>query len=176
MSVAGLRYQPDQQWTGPLETERGSYINRGDPQGCHDWEFKTRWRPRPSKPSDAGAKEATSRVISEVLRQEDPSPTSSAKETEKTNKKDRSVLVNRVLEGLRGEALEIARDLGLDALTADGILDALIRAMRPDVFPRAQGSQRTFSRAGQKIRGDHLPDSSRRACCRISDVAAAGGS
>ena len=102
---------------------------RGDPQRYHDWEFRTRLRIRlyeegqRPKWSDAGSKEAASPLISEGPKQEDQSPISPGKESE-----DRSVLVNRVLEGLRGEAFEIARDLGLDALTTDGALSRHPRA------------------------------------------------
>ena len=105
MSVAGLRYEHDQQWTGPLETKSGSHIYHVDPQGYHDWKFRTCLR--------IHLYEEGHRTLGP--KQEDPSPTCWAKASEKTDKKDRSVLVNRVLERLRGGAFGIARDLGLDA-------------------------------------------------------------
>ena len=50
---------------------------------------------------------------------------------------DRSSLVHRVLEGLRGDAFLVARDMGLDALAAKGGLDELVERIRKMVFPKS---------------------------------------
>ena len=48
---------------------------------------------------------------------------------------DRSSLVHRVLEGLRGDAFLVARDMGLDALATKGGLDELVERIRKMVSP-----------------------------------------
>lgn len=50
---------------------------------------------------------------------------------------DRSSLVHPVLEGLRGDAFLVARDMGLDALAAKGGLDERVERIRKMVFPGA---------------------------------------
>lgn len=51
---------------------------------------------------------------------------------------DRSSLVNKVIEGLRGDAFLIARDLGSDTLIKPGGLELLVQTIRTHVFPRGQ--------------------------------------
>eukprot|EP00439_Symbiodinium_sp_Y106_P047423 s6622_g6.t1 len=51
--------------------------------------------------------------------------------------KARTEMVHRVLEGLRDEAFELARDIGIESLTEPGGLRAFITQMRNVVFPRA---------------------------------------
>ena len=46
-------------------------------------------------------------------------------------------MVHKVVEGLREEAFELARDIGIEALTAPGGLRDFISSMRNVVFPRA---------------------------------------
>ncbi|CAE7253985.1 RE2 [Symbiodinium natans] len=64
--------------------------------------------------------------------------------------KARTEMVHRVLEGLRDEAFELARDIGVDALTAPGGLRSFIERMREVVFPRATEEARELFRAGQR--------------------------
>ena len=66
---------------------------------------------------------------------------------------DRSSLVHRVLEGLRGDAFLVARDMGLDALATKGGLDELVERIRKMVFPRATEEARELFRAGQRVGG-----------------------
>ena len=49
--------------------------------------------------------------------------------------KARTEMVHRVLEGLRDEAFELARDIGIESLTEPGGLRAFITQMRNVVFP-----------------------------------------
>ncbi|CAE7471035.1 unnamed protein product [Symbiodinium natans] len=65
--------------------------------------------------------------------------------------KARTEMVHRVLEGLRDEAFELARDIGVDALTAPGGLRSFIERMREVVFPRATEEARELFRAGQRL-------------------------
>ena len=50
---------------------------------------------------------------------------------------DRTSIVHKVLEGLRGDAFLVARDLGLEKLFSPGGLDLLVDRIRTMVFPRA---------------------------------------
>ena len=63
--------------------------------------------------------------------------------------KARTEMVHRVLEGLRDEAFELARDIGIESLTEPGGLRAFITQMRNVVFPRAAEEARELFRAGQ---------------------------
>ena len=69
--------------------------------------------------------------------------TSAAAFGEATSKGDdagrgRSTLVNKIVEGLRGDAFLMARDLGLETLTQDGGLERLVERIKSHVFARAQ--------------------------------------
>ena len=66
---------------------------------------------------------------------------------------DRSSLVHRVLEGLRGDAFLVARDMGLETLVAKGGLDELVERIRKMVFPRATEEARELFRTGQRVGG-----------------------
>ena len=59
-------------------------------------------------------------------------------------------MVHKVLEGLRDEAFELARDIGTESLTAPGGLRDFITKMRSIVFPRAAEEARELFRAGQR--------------------------
>ena len=64
--------------------------------------------------------------------------------------KARTEMVHRVLEGLRDEAFELARDIGIESLTGPGGLRAFITQMRNVVFPCAAEEARELFRAGQR--------------------------
>ena len=68
-------------------------------------------------------------------------------------KRDISTLVNKILEGLRGDAFLLARDVGLDALTSEEGLEDLLQKMKAFVFPRANEEAKELFRAGQKHGG-----------------------
>ena len=170
MSVAGLRFNPDRQGTGaPLETKSGSYIYYGDPSSFHDWEFRTNLRIRLLEDQSLAKAQKDTPNPEQEEEDEFPFPMSfpgspKAKEkplgspsksssSEVQLKADRSVLVNKVLEGLRGDAFEIARDIGLEDLTASDGLKLLITRIRQHVFPRAQEEAKELFRAGQKAHG-----------------------
>ena len=66
---------------------------------------------------------------------------------------DRSVLVNKVVEGLRGDAFLLARDLGLEHLARPAGLKRLIEVIRHHAFPRALEESKELFRAGQPHNG-----------------------
>ena len=59
-------------------------------------------------------------------------------------------MVHRVLERLRDEAFELARDIGIESLTAPGGLRNFTTQLRNVVFPRAAEEARELFRAGQR--------------------------
>ena len=58
-------------------------------------------------------------------------------ETTSYASKARTEMVHRILERLRNEAFELARDIGVESLTAPSGLRSLVEKMREIVFPRA---------------------------------------
>ena len=62
----------------------------------------------------------------------------------------RTEMVQKVLEGLREEAFELARDIGVDVLTQPGGLRKFVKKLRDIVFPRASEEARELFKAGQK--------------------------
>ena len=81
------------------------------------------------------------------------SPRASSVKSDKSSIIDRSVLVNKIVEGLRGDAFLLARDLGLETLARPGGLERLIEVIRNHVFPRALEESKELFRAGQKHGG-----------------------
>ena len=65
--------------------------------------------------------------------------------------KARAEMVHRILEGFREQAFELARDIGIESLTAPRGLRAFIDKMRSIVLPRAADkARRELFRAGQR--------------------------
>ena len=58
-----------------------------------------------------------------------------------------------MIEGLRGDAFSIARDLGLEVLSEPGGLVKLVGEIKSHVFPRAREEAKELFRAGQKQGG-----------------------
>ena len=59
-------------------------------------------------------------------------------------------MVQKVLEGLRDEAFELARDIGVVVLTQPGGLRKFVDKLRDVVFPRASEEARELFKTGQK--------------------------
>ena len=62
----------------------------------------------------------------------------------------RTEMVQKVLEGLRKEAFELARDIGVDVRTQHGGLRKFVEKLRDVVFPRASEETRELFKVGQK--------------------------
>ena len=76
----------------------------------------------------------------------------------------RTEMVQKVLEGPREEAFELARDIGVDVLTQPGGLRKFVKKLRDVVFPRASEEARELFKAGQKPGSLHGRMAS--LCCR----------
>ena len=183
MSINGLRFSQERHSSAPLETKSGSYIYAGDAANFHDWQFRTLLRIRlyeqqleeMSKPADpvgttatepaaedadeyvtfpdlSGATQATQPTSAVSTPKSGASRKSSKSGKQKTDV-DRGPLVNKVIEGLRGDAFSIARDLGLEVLSEPGGLVKLVGEIKSHVFPRAREEAKELFRAGQKQGG-----------------------
>ena len=183
MSINGLRFSQERHSSAPLETKSGSYIYAGDAANFHDWQFRTLLRIRlyeqqleeMSKTADpvgttatepaaedaqeyatfpdlSGATQATQPTSAASTPKSGASRKSSKSGKQKTDV-DRGPLVNKVIEGLRGDAFSIARDLGLEVLSEPGGLVKLVGEIKSHVFPRAREEAKELFRAGQKQGG-----------------------
>ena len=159
MSVAGLRYGAGQA-NGYAETKSGSFIYHGDAASYHDWEFRTLLRVELLEAQEAALRRAATekRVETpskETVEEEEEIPTTEApprtpprpgssttesrffKDPEVEISKERYTLVAKIMEGLRGNAFLVARDMGTAALVQDEGLRSLISKIKLSVFPRA---------------------------------------
>ena len=65
----------------------------------------------------------------------------------------RAELVQKVLEGLRGDAYLVAQDLGVSKLMEDDGIDQLIMALKRMIFPLQALEAKELFRVGQQIAG-----------------------
>ena len=183
MSINGLRFSLERHSSAPLETKSGSYIYTGDASNFHDWSFRTLLRirlyelqledrksadpegtsalPIPTEADEEPEEPMTFPDLSGETTAQPPAPGSTPKagaspkspKKTKSSDGDRGPLVNKVIEGLRGDAFSIARDLGLEVLSAPGGLVRLVNEIKAHVFPRAKEEAKELFRAGQKQGG-----------------------
>ena len=152
-----------------METKSGSYIYHGDAGHFHGWEFRTRLRIALFESASAGPVVAAENEEEET--EDMPTfPDLSGHNTSKppwtpssckaggarsTSAKpvDHGPFVNKIVEGLRGDAFALACDVGLDQLPAPGGLEHLITQIKAHVSPRAQEEAKELFRAGQRTGG-----------------------
>ena len=171
MSIAGFRFNPDKNSAGGthLETKSDSYIYYGDAASCHDWEFRTRLHIRLWKEGNKHKSNSKRNTPANIPKRNDmPNggteedvefpgfpPVEPEEEELVVIKPDISTLANNILEGLRGDAFLLARDVGLDALINEEGLEDLLQKTKAFVFPRANEEAKELFRASQK-HGDPL--------------------
>ena len=109
MALSSLRYRLNADALTRSETKSGSYIYDGTVNNFHEWEFRTEMR------------------MSAAL--------SSLDEEGKPQTHVVTAAVNKVVEGLRGDAFDMAMDIGKDALLTPKGIDQLIAAIRASLFP-----------------------------------------
>ena len=111
--------------------------------------------PEPEAPQDEYDDQPFGPTVTPPTTQSHPigSPKGSVKSASKSIDVDWAPLVNKVVEGLRGDAFLIARDVGLVELTKPDGLVKLVSKIRSFVFPRAAEEAKELFRAGQKHQG-----------------------
>ena len=160
MSINGLRFSQERHSSAPLETKSGSYIYAADAANFHDWQFRTLLRIRlyeqqleemskTADPVGTTATEPAAEDAEEYVTFPDLSgathatqPTSAAstpksgasrkslKSSKQKTDVDRGPLVNKVIEGLRGDAFSIARhDPGQDVVILNSLANRQARVM-----------------------------------------------
>ena len=204
MSLAGLRYRSTGT-SAPLETKSGSYIYSGEPQGFHEWEFRTTLRVEMCKAKmrskaldekshdrsrsdesgpELGRRERLrrgrmgARLVQpdeggqdrgdgdddvdegfpsfSTIHDSPKSDVSSKSKIDGDEEKDMSSyveMVQRVMEGLRGDAFLIARDLGLSEILKKDGMQTLIERIRSHVFPLKGHEAKELFRIGQSPTG-----------------------
>ena len=154
------------------ETKGGAYVYAGEAWNFHEWEFRTLLKaralhtidtqtrssrtarpahidgeagtnvPRSSRSARSGLN-AGSQDDGEISDNTEDTVTEDSRP--RRNAQDLSTAVTRVVEGLRGDAFDVARDLGEEVLCAENGLIALVDAMRTSVFPlKAQEAKELF--------------------------------
>ena len=193
MSINGLRFSLERHSSAPLETKSGSCIYTGDASNFHDWSFRTLLRiclyeqqledRKPADPEGTSALPIPTEADEEPMTFPDlsgettaqpPTPGStpkagaSSKSPKKTKSSDgdRGPLVNKVIEGLRGDAFSIARDLGLEVLSAPGGLVRLVNEIKPMCSRVPSKKLRSCSVRDRNKEGLCL-DSPVSQCCRM---------
>ena len=67
-----------------------------------------------------------------------------------SREEDRPATIRKIVEGLRGDMLNIAMDFGYGKLMEDGSLDMLIQAIHKFVFPSAEAEAKSLFEAGTR--------------------------
>ena len=138
MSLAGLRFNKSHEYT-PHETKSGSYVYHGGAASFHDWSFRAQLRIQrneqriaalfPEEYDEGEDEEGTVNGASAG----NASKSSRAYAVGKA-KELRAKLVDKILEGLRGDAFPIARDYRLAKLQAEHGLENLVSKIKQHVF------------------------------------------
>ena len=68
-------------------------------------------------------------------------------------KEDQAKVMADIIEGLRGDASDIAKDIGVDKLLAEKGLELLTEALRADIFPKKEAEAKLLYKQGHKKNG-----------------------
>ena len=66
---------------------------------------------------------------------------------------DKARFMSQIVEGLRGDAADIVRDIGAEEILKAGGLTVLMEAVRKHVFPKKQAEAKLLYRHGHKQKG-----------------------
>ena len=66
---------------------------------------------------------------------------------------DRTRVMSQIIDGLRGDAADIARDIGDEQILKEDGLTVLTEALRQHVFPRKEAEAKLLYRHGHKHKG-----------------------
>ena len=130
MALESLKYHSQQHRLE--ETKRGAPIYNGNARDFYSWRFRTELR------TSASEQRVPEGDIDDV-----------AERQVETNK--REVLV--ILEGLRGDALQVAMDMGTDELTSAGGIGKLIKNIELLVHPQKHLEAKELYSAGHSKNG-----------------------
>ena len=127
MALSSLRFKHSGDTLTQAETKSGSYIYDGSVTNFHEWEFRTEMR--------------ISAALACVDSDGEP------------KKQGIITAVNKIVEGLRGDAFDMAMDIGkVDLLTEQGI-NQLITNIRSTLFPIEAQEAKILFQSGQRPYG-----------------------
>ena len=111
MALSSLRYRPDHATAAPIETKSGSYIYGGSVAHFHEWELRAEMRMAEALASSGNGK------------------------GDGDNQDKVASAVNRIVEGLRGDAFGVAMDIGKETLLTKEGISRLMKMFRSSLFP-----------------------------------------
>ena len=129
MAFSSLRYRPDHATAAPIETKSGSYIYDGSVAHFHEWEFRTEMRMTAALASNGNGK------------------------GDGDNQDKVAAAVNRTVEGLIGDAFDMAMDIGKETLLTEEGISRLIKMIRLSIFPIEAQEAKVLFQVGQKPYG-----------------------
>eukprot|EP00959_Pyramimonas_sp_CCMP1952_P037346 781367-Pyramimonas_sp.AAC.1 len=128
MVLSSLRYRPSADALTRSETKSDSYIYDGAVTNFHEWEVRAEMR------------------MSAALASVDP-------ETGAPQQRAITAAVNKVVKGLRGDAFDIAMDIGKDVLLTPNGIEQLVLAIRTSLFPIEAPEAKILFQVGQRPYG-----------------------
>ena len=114
----------------------------GSPAQFHQWEFRTQLRAGSHKPRAAQSSQGETSKEAEGDDEAVPDDSKSAYKT-----------VDNIINGLRGDALQVAMDLQIEVLVKEDGIAKLIEAMRAYVFPSKKHEAKELYSQGHKVGG-----------------------
>ena len=162
-SVAKSKSASPRRWRGKTTRNASSNPTEGAESSGIAASPSSARRTRPAPPAeDDGAESERSQAPSHPSRVDDDDDNDSYPDTDPAtytlqDVKDESIdmneCVSKVLEGLRGDAFSIARDIGLTRLLEHDGIDHLIEEIRAQAFPLQSEEASELFRQGQLING-----------------------
>eukprot|EP00959_Pyramimonas_sp_CCMP1952_P239026 4995382-Pyramimonas_sp.AAC.1 len=128
MALSSLRYRPSADALTRSDTKIGSYIYDGTVHNFHDWELRTDIR--------------VSAAVASVDH-----------ETGAPQQRVTTAAVNKGVEGLRGDAFDIAMDIGRDVLLTPKGIYQLVLATRTSLFPIEAQEAKVLFQVGHRPHG-----------------------
>ena len=134
MAVASLRYRPD---ASPVEESKAGYVVFcGEAHEYHYWHFRTRLKIE---------------LIPALPDGDDNFYGTRADEVDKVAEKHREVM-RQIVENLRGDALNLAMEIGINELYGADGPRLLQEAMLSYIFPVARHESKQLHKEGHKVR------------------------
>ena len=127
MALSSLRFKPGGDSLSQAETKSGSYIYDGSVSNFHEWEFRTEMR--------------ISAALASVDSDGEP------------KQQPLIAAINKIVEGLRGDAFDMAMDIGKVDLLTETVSTSLYLTFAPHSSPSKPRKLRFCSRSGRDLTG-----------------------
>ena len=145
LRIAAFEQQEKRRKKKEKKSREESFESSGGPEGG---------RAERSPQAEAEAPARGEGFLGSVPTPDRPAAQTPSEMTHESSSDDGSVeTVLRVMEGLRGDAFQKAKDIGIAALSTPGGLRTLIAEIRAMVFPLGTLEAQALFRSGQALRG-----------------------